>query len=77
MEVIEEINRDDSIHGCLMFRPLPKHMDERAACAALSPAKDVDGITAGSLAGVCSPAAERATPLHRPGLPGDPGPLRL
>lgn len=54
MEVIEEINRDDSIHGCLMFRPLPKHMDEGAACAALSPAKDVDGITAGSLAAVFS-----------------------
>lgn len=54
MEVIEEINRDDSIHGCLMFRPLPKHMDEQAACAALSPAKDVDGITAGSLAAVFS-----------------------
>ena len=54
MEVIEEINRDDSIHGCLMFRPLPKHMDEAAACAALSPAKDVDGITAGSLAAVFS-----------------------
>ena len=30
MEVIEEINRDDSIHGCLLFRPLPKHMDEAA-----------------------------------------------
>lgn len=54
MEVIEEINRDDSIHGCLMFRPLPKHMDEQAACAALSPTKDVDGITAGSLAAVFS-----------------------
>ena len=54
MEVIKEINRDDSIHGCLLFRPLPKHMDEAAVCAALSPAKDVDGITAGSLAAVFS-----------------------
>lgn len=54
MEVIEEINGDDSIHGCLLFRPLPKHMDEAAVCAALSPAKDVDGITAGSLAAVFS-----------------------
>ena len=54
MEVIEEINRDDSIHGCLLFRPLPKHMNEAAICAALSPAKDVDGITAGSLAAVFS-----------------------
>ena len=52
MEVIEEVNRDDSIHGCLLFRPLPKHMDEQAACAALAPEKDVDGITPGSLAAV-------------------------
>ena len=52
MEVIEEVNRDDSIHGCLLFRPLPRHMDEQAACAALAPEKDVDGITPGSLAAV-------------------------
>ena len=54
MEVIEEVNRDDSIHGCLLFRPLPRHMDEQAACAALAPEKDVDGITPGSLAAVFS-----------------------
>lgn len=52
MDVIEEVNRDQSIHGCLLFRPLPRHMDEQAACAALDPAKDVDGITPGSLAAV-------------------------
>ena len=52
MAAINEVNADDTIHGCLMFRPLPKTLDERAACAALDPAKDVDGITAGSLYGV-------------------------
>ena len=52
MDVIEEVNRDQSIHGCLLFRPLPRHMDEQAACAALAPEKDVDGITPGSLAAV-------------------------
>ena len=52
MEVIREINADREIHGCLLFRPLPAHMDEEAICAALDPAKDVDGITAGSLAAV-------------------------
>jgi methylenetetrahydrofolate dehydrogenase (NADP+)/methenyltetrahydrofolate cyclohydrolase len=35
-----------------MFRPQPKHLDEVAACAALDPAKDSDGITQGSLYGV-------------------------
>jgi len=52
MAAIDEVNADDSIHGCLMFRPLPKALDENAACAALDPAKDVDCITAGSLYGV-------------------------
>lgn len=46
---IEKINADDSIHGCLMFRPLPGHLDERAACEALRPEKDVDCMTSGSL----------------------------
>ena len=51
---IRSINEDSSIHGCLMFRPLPKTLDEKAAAAALDPAKDVDGITEGSLYGVFS-----------------------
>ena len=51
---IEEINRDDTIHGVLLFRPLPKHMDENLVCAALAPEKDMDGITEGSMAGIFS-----------------------
>ncbi len=54
MEAIAEINSNDSIHGCLMFRPLPKTLDEQAACAALNPRKDVDGITSGSMSRVYS-----------------------
>ena len=49
---ISRINADRSIHGCLLLRPLPVHMDEPAVCAALAPEKDVDGITPGSLFGV-------------------------
>lgn len=52
MDAIAEVNADPTIHGCLMFRPLPKTLDEDAACAALDPAKDVDCITEGSLFGV-------------------------
>ena len=47
---VERVNGDDSIHGCLLFRPLPKGVDEDAVCNALDPAKDVDGITRGSRA---------------------------
>ena len=52
LEVIRKINADPSIHGCLLFRPLPRQFDDRAVRAALAPEKDIDGITDGSLAGV-------------------------
>ena len=47
---LQRLNSDSSVHGVLMFRPLPAHIDERAACEALMVSKDVDGITAGSAA---------------------------
>ena len=47
---LQRLNSDSSVHGVLMFRPLPAHIDERAACEALMVSKDVDGITSGSAA---------------------------
>ena len=41
---IGEINADPAIHGCLLLRPLPKHMDSAAVCDALVPEKDLDGM---------------------------------
>ena len=58
---IEHINADDTIHGCLMLRPLPKHIDDLRAREALLPEKDIDGITEGSLAGVFT-GAKRGFP---------------
>lgn len=52
LDAIERVNSDDTIHGCLLFRPLPSSLDEEAACNALDPSKDVDGITTSSLYGV-------------------------
>ena len=52
LAVIDKVNKDDHIHGVLLFRPLPKHLDEAAVIKALSPEKDVDGITDGSMVGV-------------------------
>lgn len=52
IEEIIKLNNDNSIHGVLIFRPLPKHIDESAVCDTLAPSKDVDGITPGSMAGV-------------------------
>lgn len=41
---IERLNEDPSIHGILVQLPLPKHLDEAAALAAIRPEKDVDGF---------------------------------
>lgn len=49
---LEMINYDASIHGCLLFRPLPKHLNEKKVCDTLRPEKDVDGITSASMAGI-------------------------
>jgi len=51
-QAIEEINHDDTVSGCLMFRPLPKRFDEEALIKLLDPKKDMDGITPTSLYGV-------------------------
>ena len=50
--VIKGVNENPLIHGVLLFRPLPKHLDEDAVCNALAPEKDIDGITDLSCAGV-------------------------
>ena len=54
MAAIDEINGDDSVHGVLMFRPLPKHLkaDQDEICNRLDPKKDVDCMTDLSNAGV-------------------------
>jgi len=52
MQNIINLNEDKSVHGVLLFRPLPKHLSDEAIRAKLKPEKDVDGITDGSLAGV-------------------------
>lgn len=51
-ETLEDLNNDPAVHGILMFRPLPPHIDGEKARQMLNPAKDIDGCTDGSLAGV-------------------------
>lgn len=46
------LNQDPAVHGILLFRPLPKHIDEDAVIRALAVEKDIDGMTPGSLAKV-------------------------
>lgn len=54
LATIDEINGDDTVHGVLMFRPLPKHLkaDQNEICNRLDPKKDMDCMTDLSNAGV-------------------------
>lgn len=52
LSVIEDVNQDPAIHGLLLFRPLPKHLDQALIENALDPAKDVDCMTDLSMSGV-------------------------
>jgi methylenetetrahydrofolate dehydrogenase (NADP+)/methenyltetrahydrofolate cyclohydrolase len=65
LRLVGELNGDPTIHGILVQLPLPKHLDEGAVLAAISPAKDVDGlhvVNAGRLASG-QPALTPCTPL--------------
>ena len=62
MAALEKLNQDKAVHGILIFRPLPAHLDGEAVRAALNPAKDIDGITDGSLAGVFTGSGEGFAP---------------
>lgn len=41
-ETITKLNKDDTVHGILLFRPLPKHLSEDRIKAIIDETKDVD-----------------------------------
>lgn len=45
MSLIEQLNRDEEIHGILVQLPFPDFVNEERVFEALSPGKDVDGLT--------------------------------
>ena len=62
LEAIRALNEDGAVHGILLMRPLPAPLDDEAARRAVLPAKDVDGVTDGSLAGVFTGSGEGFAP---------------
>ncbi len=67
LQLIDELNNDDAIHGILVQLPLPDQLDEQSITQAVAPSKDVDGfhfvnigkLTAGHTADAfvpCTPA---------------------
>jgi methylenetetrahydrofolate dehydrogenase (NADP+)/methenyltetrahydrofolate cyclohydrolase len=43
-EEIKKLNSDHAVHGIIVQRPLPLHVDSRIISLAISPKKDVDGF---------------------------------
>ncbi len=41
---IEVLNTDSDVHGIMLQKPLPKHLDESEIVMAINPDKDVDGF---------------------------------
>ncbi|MBQ8627423.1 MAG: bifunctional methylenetetrahydrofolate dehydrogenase/methenyltetrahydrofolate cyclohydrolase FolD [Agathobacter sp.] len=44
LELIDELNKDITVHGILCQLPLPKHINEKKVINRISPQKDVDGF---------------------------------
>lgn len=67
LSLVHKLNTDASVHGVLLLRPFPAHLDENLICNSLAPEKDVDGTTVISSAGTytgghegCAPCTARA-----------------
>lgn len=65
---IKELNIDSKIHGILLFRPLPEHIDETKIKQIISMEKDVDGMSYAGIGGLIASKKEMAS-LHAPCTP--------
>src|SRR5690625_1908134 len=44
LKIIDELNKDEKVHGILVQLPLPQHINEQRVIEAIDPKKDVDGF---------------------------------
>jgi methylenetetrahydrofolate dehydrogenase (NADP+) / methenyltetrahydrofolate cyclohydrolase len=44
LEIVEQLNGDNTVDGFIVQLPLPKHIDEHKVTLAIEPRKDVDGF---------------------------------
>ena len=49
---IDELNKDERVHGILVQLPLPKHIDEQAVISRILPSKDVDAFHHENVGGI-------------------------
>lgn len=57
-----QVNEDPKVHGILLFRPLPRHLDEEPLRMIINPYKDVDGMSPVNMAKVFSGDASGHAP---------------
>ena len=65
LTLVERLNADPTIHGILVQFPVPGHLQQADIVAAISPDKDVDGLTVTNAGRLASglPALTPCTPL--------------
>lgn len=73
-KMLRQVNEDSSVHGILIFRPLPKQLDENVIKYIIDPNKDIDCLSPlnlvkvfeGDMQGLvpCTPAAVMETLKH-------------
>ena len=66
LNLIDKLNKDDSVHGILLQHPVPAQIDEKLAFNTILPEKDVDGfnnINVGKLSNNEKDAFVPCTPL--------------
>lgn len=49
VDIIKECNLNESIHGIMIQKPLPIHIDENSVNNTINPVKDIDGINPSNL----------------------------
>lgn len=54
LDLISQLNRDESVNGILVQLPLPEHIDENKVILAIDPKKDVDGFHPMNVGALCS-----------------------
>ena len=64
VEIVRQLSADPNIHGVMVQHPVPKHLNEQEILDAVSPEKDVDGISRYSLGSLMTgdPMFVAATP---------------
>ncbi|KAL3274329.1 hypothetical protein HHI36_015731 [Cryptolaemus montrouzieri] len=53
LNLINKLNKDDTVDGILVQLPVPEHVSERTVCNAVDPRKDIDGFHINNMGKLC------------------------